>query len=312
MLEAKVLAVDDDLDILDVIEATLEDKYEVVKASSGEEAFIKIKKENPHLIILDYNLPDIEGIQICQKLREDPLFIHTPVLMLTGRGEVEDKVRGLEAGADDYLVKPFAPDELVARVNMLIRRAKIHLDANPLTRLPGNITIAKELEKKIAAKERFGILYIDIDHFKAINDYYGFERGDESIKQVGKILLSIMKKEGNETDFIGHIGGDDFIIITSPSKAETIAKTIIHEFDTFAPQFFDDKDRIKGYIETTDRDGSIKRFSFPTISIGILTNEHRDFSHVAELSAIGAEVKECAKRMPQSAYTFDRRITPEE
>ncbi len=307
MNKVKILAVDDDLDILDVIEATLEDEYAVSKASSGEEAFAKIKETNPDLIILDYNLPDAEGPQICAKLREDPLFIHTPVLMLTGRGEIEDKVLGLESGVDDYMVKPFVPDELSARVRMLIKRSTIHLDANPLTRLPGNVTITKELEKKIEAGSPFAILYIDIDHFKAINDFYGFERGDEAIKKAGRLLISILQKEGTPTDFIGHIGGDDFVITTSPEKAENLAKALIIGFDTLAPQFFDDKDRIKGFIETKDRDGSLKKFTFPTLSIGIITNQSRSFSHIAEISAIGAEVKEAAKKIPKSAYVFDKR-----
>ena len=307
MYEIKIVAVDDEPDILDLIEATLESDYKVTKASCGEEAFVKIKEVNPDLIILDYTLPDTEGVQICKELRKNPLFIHTPILMLTGRGEIEDKVTGLNSGADDYMVKPFAPDELIARVKMLIRRANINLDANPLTHLPGNITITRELEKRITAKVLFAILYIDIDHFKVINDYYGFERGDKIIKQLGQILLSVTQEEGNSTDFIGHIGGDDFIFITSTQKAEPIAKKIISEFDAFAPQGFDEADRIKGYVETTDRDGTIKKFGFTTISIGITTNQFHEFSHVAEVSAIGAEVKECAKKIPKSSYIFDRR-----
>lgn len=307
MSNTKILAVDDDLDILDVIETTLEDDYQIFKSSSGEEALTKLKDVSPDLIILDFMLPDMEGPDIAKKLREDPLFIHTPILMLTGRGEVEDKIEGLESGVDDYMVKPFSPEELAARVRMLISRSNIHLDANPLTRLPGNVTISKEIEKRISSQALFAILYIDIDHFKAINDFYGFDRGDQSIKQVGRLLVAMLQKEGNPTDFIGHIGGDDFVIVTSPEKAESLAKMIIAGFDTLAPQFFDDKDRIKGFIETKDRDGSVKKFTFPTVSIGIITNQCRSFSHIAEISAIGAEVKEAAKKIDKSSYIFDKR-----
>jgi len=308
MYKVKILSVDDDLDILDVIEATLEDDYDISKATSREETLQKIKNINPDLIILDYNLPDGTGPEIAQTLRRDPVFIHTPILMLTGRGEVEDKVLGLESGVDDYMVKPFSPEELMARVKMLINRSNIHLDANPLTRLPGNITITKELEKRIQSQTKFAILYFDLDHFKAINDHYGFERGDECIKRVGRLLIDILHRQGSPTDFIGHIGGDDFVMISVPEKAEIIAKAAISEFDTIAPQFFNDSDRIRGYIETKDRDGSIKKFSFPTISIGIISNQNRNFSHVAEISAIGAELKEAAKKIDKSAFVSDRRV----
>jgi diguanylate cyclase (GGDEF)-like protein len=307
MYKLKILVVDDDPDILDLIEATLEDEYEVIKAGSGQEAISLIKKETPDLVILDYMLPDIEGPAICERLREDPLFLHTPVLMLTGKREVESKVQGLNSGADDYMVKPFSPQELIARIRMLIRRSSINLDANPLTRLPGNVSITRELEKRIKTGEKFAVLYLDMDNFKALNDYYGFERGDEAIKRLGRIIIDVIQKKGDSKDFIGHIGGDDFVIISSPQRAERIAQEIISEFDKASPQFFDEKDRIKGYIETADRSGVKRKFGFPTISIGIITNLYREFHHIAQMAALGAEVKEFAKKYPESKYILDRR-----
>ncbi len=305
----KVLAVDDDKDILEIIEITLQDEYEVIKAYSGKEALSKVKSEIPDIIILDYMLPDIEGPQICKKLRQDPLFLHTPILMLTGKGEVEDKVKGLDSGADDYMVKPFSPDELVARIRMLIRRSSINLDANPLTRLPGNVSITRELENRIKSDEKFAVLYLDIDNFKALNDYYGFERGDEAIKNLARIIIEVIQKYGSSKDFIGHIGGDDFVIITTPDKAEKLAQEIIAYFDRYSPQLFDEEDRKKGYIETKDRTGKLKKFGFLTLSIGILTNLIKKFTHVAEISSRGAELKEFAKKFSESKYVFDRRIS---
>jgi diguanylate cyclase (GGDEF)-like protein len=307
MYKLKILAVDDDLDILDVIGVSLQEEYEVMRASSGEEVFALLKGAKPDLIILDYMLPDIEGPQICERLRADPLFIHTPILMLTGKGEVDDKVKGLESGADDYMVKPFDPDELIARVRMLIRRSSINLDANPLTRFPGNVSITKELEKRMQKNDKFAVLYCDVDNFKAVNDHYGFGRGDQVIKSVSRIIVDVIQKAGDASDFTGHIGGDDFVIITTPHRAENIAQAIIKEFDKISPQFFDENDRIKGYIESADRSGVIRKFGFITISIGIITNLNRAFNHIAEISALGAEVKEFAKKFPKSKYIFDRR-----
>lgn len=308
MYKLKILVVDDDPDIRELLEATLEGEFQIVTAACGQEALEAVRKEKPELLVLDYVLPDMEGTKICAVLRRDPLFLHLPILMLTGKGEVENKVCGLEAGADDYMVKPFSPQELLARIRMLIRRSNINLDANPLTRLPGNVSISKELEGKIENNDRFAVLYIDLDNFKALNDYYGFKKGDEVIKETARILINSVQENGGVTNFIGHIGGDDFVIITPPRTAETIAKNIISNFDRVSPNFFDEKDRIKGYIETKNREGNLHKFSFLTISIGIITNLYREFTHVAQVSSLGAEIKSFAKKFPESKYIFDKRI----
>lgn len=307
MVKLKILVVDDDPDILELLKASLEDEYEVITATGGQESLEKLKKQVPDLLVLDYVLPDMQGPAICAILRKDPLLVHLPVLLLTGKGEIEDKVRGLEAGADDYMVKPFSPQELIARIRMLIRRSNINLDANPLTRLPGNVSISRELEEKIKSKEKFAGLYIDLDNFKALNDYYGFERGDEVIKETARILINTLQEKGTAKDFIGHIGGDDFFIITSPEAAEEIAKKIISDFDKISPKFFDEKERVKGYIETKGRDNEIHKFGFITISIGIISNLQREFTHTAQISSLGAEVKGFAKKFAQSKYIFDKR-----
>lgn len=310
MLKLKIMAVDDDPDILELLKASLEDEYEVITAINGKEALEKLKNEVPDLLVLDYVLPDMQGPQICKILRRDPLLLHLSILMLTGKGETEDKVKGLESGADDYMVKPFSPQELIARIRMLIRRSSINLDANPLTRLPGNVSISRELDEKIKNKETFAALYIDLDNFKALNDYYGFERGDEVIKETARIIINALQEKGNAKDFIGHIGGDDFFMITSPDAAEDVAKKIISEFDKISPKFFDEKDRVKGYIETKGRDNEIHKFKFITISIGIISNLNREFTHTAQISSLGAEVKGFAKKFPQSKYIFDKRTEP--
>lgn len=309
MYKLKILIVDDNPDILDLLEATLQDEFELIKASSGNEALAKLKTDNPNFVVLDYILPDLAGPQICKIVRKDPLFSNIPILMLTGKGEVEDKVDGLEAGADDYMLKPFDPQELIARIRMLIRRSAANLDANPLTRLPGNVSINKELTEKIQNKDKFAVLYIDIDNFKALNDYYGFEEGDNVIKETARILIDSIQKKGTAKDFVGHIGGDDFVIVATPEKAESIAKKIVADFDNIAPTFFSEEDRLKGYIETKGRDNQIHKFGFLTISLGIITNLKQNFTHTAQVNSLGAEMKSLAKKFPESKYIFDKRAS---
>jgi len=307
MYKLKILIIDDNPDILDLLEVTLQDEFELIKASSGNETLEKLKITKPDLLVLDYVLPDITGPDICKIIRKDPLLSNIPVLMLTGKGEVEDKVDGLEAGADDYMLKPFNPKELIARIRMLIRRSSANLDASPLTRLPGNVSINKELMDKIQTKESFAVLYVDIDNFKAVNDYYGFEKGDNVIKETARILINAIQKKGTTKDFVGHIGGDDFVIITALEKAEEIAKKVITDFDNVSPTFFEEKDRLKGYIETKGRDSQIHKFGFPTISLGIITNLKKEFTHTAQVNSLGAEIKSLAKKFSESKYIFDKR-----
>src|SRR3989338_1009166 len=239
MLKEKILIADDDPDILDVIRITLEaEGYEVIEAHDGQEAVDMIKKSTPDLLITDFKMPKICGDEVCKILKQDILIQHMPIIMLTGKGEVMDKIQGINAGADDYIVKPFEPQELVARVKMVLRRTARDLDANPLTRLPGNVSIINEIGNRIESNGLFAVCYIDLDKFKVFNDKYGFEKGDEVIKNTARILISSVQEKGTPQDFIGHIGGDDFVVVTVPDKIDELCKNIIVKFNSMVPSLY--------------------------------------------------------------------------
>lgn len=308
MLREKILIVDDDPDILDVLKITLETEgYEVTEAHDGREALDIVKKITPDLLITDFKMPLMCGDELCSILKQDILVQHVPIIMLTGKGEVADKVHGINAGADDYLVKPFEPQELVARVRMALRRTARDLDANPLTRLPGNVSILNELQRRIDENKPFAVCYIDLDKFKAFNDKYGFEKGDEVIRNTARILINSVQEKGTPHDFIGHIGGDDFVIVTIPDKAGALCKNIIKQFDSMVPDLYNKGDKEKGYIIGKDRQGKTEKFPFISISIGIVSTEKRAIKHVAEVGEIGAELKEYAKSLKGSTYVTERR-----
>ncbi len=194
MRRAKILIVDDDPDILDILKLTLDgENYDVIQAANGEDALKLVQAKSPNLLILDYNMPRMNGKEICQKVKKDLLLQHLPIIMLTGKGEVVDKVQGIDAGADDYIVKPFEPKELLARIRMILRRTERDLEANPLSKLPGNIAILDELQNCIDKKLLFTVGYLDIDNFKSFNDKYGFKHGDEMIKETARILIKNVK-----------------------------------------------------------------------------------------------------------------------
>ena len=308
MAKKRILIVDDDPDILDVLQLTLpEEEYEVVEAHDGQEALEKVYERPPDLIILDYIMPKMNGREVCQKLKKDVLLRHMPIIMLTGKGDVKDKVEGLDAGADGYIVKPFEPEELLARIRMTFRRSQIDLDAAPLTRLPGNVSIFNEIEQRIKSGKKFAVGYVDLDKFKIFNDKYGFTWGDRTIQQTARVVIKGVEEKGNPGDFIGHIGGDDFVIVSNPGAIDEICKQIINEFDKVTLKLYNPEDLKKGYIVGKDRQGKTTKVGLITISIGVVTNVHRNLTHVAQVAEIGAELKEYAKKQKKSNYIKDKR-----
>jgi diguanylate cyclase (GGDEF)-like protein len=304
----RILIVDDEDDIRDVLRITLEDEgYEVIEATNGEEGLKKIGQVAPDLVLLDYKMPRMTGLEACTRIKKDLLLRHLPVIMVTGKGEVNDKIDGIDAGADDYIVKPFEPKELLARIRMVIRRSVRDLEANPLTRLPGNVSILNELSQRLAGPKPFAVLYVDLDKFKAYNDTYGFEHGDEVIKETARILIRSQQDAGGDGDFIGHIGGDDYVVVTDNERSEKIAAKIIELFDQAAPAFYTEADRSRGYIVAKDRQGVEKKIPLLSVSIGIVSNQHRKIDHVAQIGEIGAELKKFAKSQEKSNYVLDQR-----
>ena len=307
-MSLRVLVVDDEPDIRDVLKIILEaEKYEVIEAKNGEEAIKIITQKTPDLVLLDYKMPKMDGREVCRLVKKDILLRHLPIIMVTGKGEITDKVDGIDAGADDYIVKPFEPEELLAHIKMILRRTEIDLEANPLTRLPGNISILKDLNLRLSSQKLFAVCYVDLDKFKAYNDTYGFERGDNVIKETARILLRAVKELGNPDDFVGHIGGDDYVIVTTIPSADILCPRIIDDFDKTLKEFYSEADIKNGFITAHDRQGVERQFPLLSISIGVVTNEFRKIEHVAQIGEIGAELKAYAKNLKKSNYVVDKR-----
>ena len=307
MPKKKILIVDDDLDILDVIRITLRDDYELIEAHDGEEALQKAKEHRPNMILLDQQMPKMTGRQVCAILRNDVLLRHTPILIVTGKGELEDKIKGIEAGADDYIVKPFEPGELLVRVKMVMRRTEMDIDANPLSLLPGNLSIHRALEERLKQDSPFAVCYADLDLFKPFNDKYGFDKGDEVIRETAQIIANAVQKFGAYGDFVGHIGGDDFIFVTTIDRVERVCQAIIREFDKEILHFFSAEEIQQGYFIGKDRAGTEGKISLLTISLCGVTSTETKLTHVAQIAGIAAELKNYAKKIPWSCYIIDRR-----
>ena len=304
----RVLIADDQTELLMLMKETVEQAgFEVFIASDGGEALQVVFETHPDIAVLDYNMPVKDGLQVAQDLKDNPLFAHIPIIICTAFGEKNTKIKGLSMGIDDYLIKPMDTDELIARIRMILKRNKLVLDTNPLSKLPGNPSIQARVEREIQQGGAFAVLYLDLNNFKAYNDIYGFEAGDRVIKSTANLLAKLTIHNENSRDFIGHIGGDDFIIVTDFLKAEALAGRIVAAFDEIAPSFYSQEDRARGYIVSTDRQSNIKKFPFLSIAIGIVHNKLRPLASFAQVSNIGTELKKGAKTSDKSAYILDKR-----
>lgn len=308
-MSERVLVADDDPDILAVVKVNFElEGFDVDTAVDGEDALQKATANPPNVIVLDIMMPRMDGLTALHRLRGQAATANVPIILLTARGLPEDRVRGLELGADDYITKPFDINELVARVSAVIRRTQAARDLSPLTGLPGNFRITAEIEERIADKESFALVHADLDNFKAFNDHYGFMRGDEVIRFCASCLGSAAQGLGIEDPFVGHIGGDDFVAIIPAGIAEAYCKEVIERFDDGILDLYDTADALRGYIEVIDRRG--ERYAFPVVSLtlGVASTEVREINTQWEASAIAVEMKEFAKKQPGSTYRIDRRL----
>ena len=304
----KVLVIDDERNILDIIRFNLEvEGYEVVTSRDGEEALRMVRELKPDLILCDIMMPEVDGLEVCRRLKADGRTNQIPVVMLSARTQAQDKVASIEAGADDFITKPFDFSDLVARITITLIRARQKRDVSPLTGLPGSISIEAETKRRIAKNLRFSALYVDIDNFKPFNDVYGFPTGDKAIRMLAEMVDEAVKKLGNVDDFIGHGGGDDFVVITTPEKAAVIAEEIISNFDERMRTLYRDEDLRRGYSILVDRLGRDNYVPIMTLSIGVASNYRRRISTHWEVGEIAKETLNYAKSIPGSTYFIDRR-----
>jgi len=307
-MNERVLVVDDDPDILNFVRVNLElDGFETTTAENGRIALDTARQSPPDLVLLDVMMPEMDGLTVLRRLRSTPATTNVPVILLTAKALAEDRVKGLNLGADDYITKPFDVEELMARVRTVLRRSQQMRDLSPLTGLPGNFRISRELETRVKEERPMAIVHADLDNFKAFNDHYGFMRGDAVIKFTAQMLLVAAEESGDPDAFVGHVGGDDFVAIIDPEVVEEYCKTAIRRYDDGILDFYDTADALQGFIEVTDRRGERSAFPIASVSMGVATNTQRKIVSEWEASAIASEMKEYAKSQPGSVYQIDRR-----
>src|SRR6266567_4539752 len=262
-----ILVVEDEQSIVKLLKETLGfEGYRVTVVLHGEDAVQFALHEMPHLIIIDVMLPSarglsgLDGYNVIQCLRSHPKTMHIPIIALSTLDQLLDKIRAYEQDVDGYITKPFDPEELLARVHRQLRRVQQSC-LSPLTGLPGGLQVVRAINYKLSSVEPWSILYLDLDNFKAFNDVYGFLAGNSMILLVGHICQSVVYEEGNTDDFVGHVGGDDFVIVTTPERSHALCLNILTRYRRESALLYRTDDLERGTISGVDRKG--RPYQFP-------------------------------------------------
>ena len=281
------------------------EEYRFVNVSTEEinKALINI----PSLIIINEDNVDRDIEELCTTIRKNEDNSITPIIVISSNSDKEHRLNVLRKDVEYYIRKPVDQDYLYYTIKNLMRLMYTNRRVSPLTGLPGNVQIHAELKKRLFNKEYFGVLYLDLDNFKAYNDVYGFIKGDEIIKFTARTIVKNVHALKNNDCFVGHIGGDDFVAIISKTNYDEICQNIINEFDSEILSYFTEEDRKRGYIEVANRRGILEDFPLTAISIGVVDVEPDRFNNILEIGEVGAQVKHLAKTILGSSYVIDRR-----
>jgi PleD family two-component response regulator len=289
MGKARILIVEDDFDISNMLNIYFSGQgYDVDVAARGSDALDKTRQMMPRLIVLDIMLPDIDGYEVCRQLRTNTRTSHIPVIFLTQKDERSDKLQGLELGADDYITKPFDIEELKLRVQNAIARSERESLTDPRSGLPSGRLIEEQL-RRIIRESGWAFMDIRINHFSAFKEVYGFVAGDDALRFTAMLLGEIVDEYNNADDFIGHPGGDNFIVISSEDAAGEIQEKIKCRFGDQILSHYNFMDRDQGYILTTDDNGDQQKTPLMSISIGVVSPSQHQFADIREITELAAE-----------------------
>lgn len=300
----QIAVISNNLAVSGVLESTLKSHYDVFIFPTIHSALDFIYNSMPDLVIVEILSAGDTAVKIINDLKSDPLFGQVNILALLP--DVFPFASWSDFLVEDYIKASAIQTEIFTRVSLCLARSERVVEVNPLTRLPGNIAITKQIQARLDSGDIFALAYADIDHFKPFNDKYGFSRGDEVIKMVGRLILNTVRNVQPTNSFVGHIGGDDFTFITTCENIDAVAKSVRDNFSIIIQTFYDDEDRNKGCIQSVDREGNKKTFPIMGISIGIAQNMQRKFTHYGEMSEVASEMKKYAK-LSQYGICKDKR-----
>jgi CheY-like chemotaxis protein len=291
MGKARILIVEDDFDISNMLKIYFGGLgYDIEIAGRGNTALEKTRQNLPHLIVLDIMLPDIDGYEVCRQLRTSTRTSHIPIIFLTQKDERSDKLQGLELGADDYITKPFDIEELKLRVQNAIARAERESLTDPRSGLPSGRLIEDQL-RSIIRNEGWSFMDVRVNYYDAFKEVYGFVAADDLIRFSTMLLAEVVDEYGTLNDFIGHPGGNGFVVITTEENSQHIQQQIKQRFSEQVLSHYNFIDRENGFILTTTDAGEQAQTPLMTISIGAISPSQHQFSDIREITELAAEAR---------------------
>lgn len=294
MSKGRLLVVEDDQDIANMLRIYFTGQgYDIQIANRGAAALKHTQQQLPQLIVLDINLPDIDGYTVCKTLRTNSRTRHIPIIFLTEKDERSDRIAGLELGADDYITKPFDIEELRLRIANAIRASERMGLTDPRSGLPSGRLIEDAL-RELLRRDEWAYMDIRINHFEPFRDKYGFVAGDEVLRFTAMMLGEIVDQKGEPDDFIGHAGGDNFVLITRLASAPAIRETFAKRFNEEVQAFYAYTDREQGGFKLDVEGGKTRLVPLMTAAIGMVTSE-RTFSDIREITEAAAEARRRAQ-----------------
>ena len=290
MGKARLLIVEDDYDISNMLRIYFSSQgYDVDVALRGSDALEKTRHVMPHLIVLDIMLPDIDGYEVCRKLRMNTRTSHIPVIFLTQRDERSDRLQGLELGADNYITKPFDIEELKLYVQNAIARSERESLTDPQTGLPAGRLIEDELRKMIRQRRGWAFVDIRINYYEPFKDVYGFIAANEVLRFTAMLIGEVMDEYGTPNDFVGLAGGDNFVIITTEEMVMPICQRLKTRFKEEVQTHYNFIDRQQGFILAPDETGKIQQTPLMTMASGMVSPATHVFADIREITELAAE-----------------------
>jgi len=296
----RLLVVDRDTHSISLCKDSLEKLgFDVASATSFTEGRKAFREARPDLLLMDLASPDGDTIAFAEELNAERSAGRVPVIFLSDGADSSLQARALSQAGDELLEKPLDALELVERVERLIDNAP-KLGASPTTQLPGSAAIEREVQRRVQQRKPFAFCSLDLDNLKAYNDYYGTAKADGVVRQTGDLLREILAQEGKTGDFLGHVAGEDFVLIIEPDNVDAICRRATEAFDRIIPLYYDKQDRERGFIEAEGSFGERRRYPFMTMSIVAVTTEGR--TEHSELSRRVVDLKKELKQAMGSVY----------
>lgn len=304
----EIYIIDNKNELIEMLKQSFKRELDEYKFKSVKTSEIEVALRNiPSLIIIDEDTADVNIVEFCKSVRSNEDNCITPIIVVSSNKDKEHTVDVLKTDVEYYIKKPINEEYLYYTIKNIVGLLTKNRRISPLTGLPGNVQIQAEMKKRLLNKETFAILYFDLDNFKAYNDVYGFANGDEIIKFTARTITKYIHQLPNSDNFIGHIGGDDFVAIISPSDYDMLCQNIIAEFDKYAVDFYNEVDVERGYVEVANRRGIIEQFPLTSISIAVLEVDTKIYKTTLEIGEMAGQIKHKAKTVLGSTYVINKR-----